>query len=581
MRPVARLLLSVVGITFGVTQFSGCASVAPQGVGASELVTAERRPPPPAPVLPNIELSPAILNELLVAEVALQRAQFGIAVQLYTRLSQQTRDPRIVERATRIAIFAREYTGALELAKLWMELSPADAEGQQILAALLIKAGEYDAAVTSLESVLVQAGEDEQARYLMIIRLLSREQDKDGALEVIERFMVRHPDDPAGLYAQSQLALRANKLDKAEKQVDRLLQLRPEMTQAMVLRTRIVHLAGREAEALEYLGEMVKRHGGDMELRVAYGRMLVDADSPDEAQAQFKKVLQAQPDNDDITFAAGLVALRLEQPKDAENYFLSLNRKSVRVEETSYYLGRIEEVRGNSAGAIQWYDKITQGDNYLSAQIRSALLQARLGDVDAARARLGAVQARTPDQSQRLYLAEGEILRDIERYDDAIKIYDHALKELPGNIELLYARAMVAEKLGRIDWLERDLLAVLQIEPDNVDALNSLGYTLADRTSRLDEAEVYVKRALELKPDSYYILDSLGWVYYRKGDLPAALKYLRRAMDLGDDAEVASHLGEVLWVSGDRDAARVTWKRALELFPNNKTLLTVINRLDK
>jgi tetratricopeptide (TPR) repeat protein len=414
-----------------------------------------------------------------------------------------------------------------------------------------------------------------------MIRLLAREQDKDGALEVVQRFLVRHPDDSAGLYAHSQLALRAGKLDEAEKAIDRLLQLRPELTQAIILRSRILYGSGREAEALDYLGQMVKDNGKDLELRVAYGRMLVDVDRPEEAQVQFKKILKAQPDNDDITFAAALVALRLEQPKDAEAYFLTLNRKGVRVDETSYYLGRIEEVRGNLKGAIQWYDKVDRGDNYLNAQTRSALLQARLGDVEAARARLGAVQARMPDQSQRLYLVEGDILRDIERYDEAMQVYDHALQEIPDSTELLYARAMVAEKLGRIDWLERDLLAIIEREPDNVDALNSLGYTLADRTNRFDEAETYVKQALVLRPDSFYILDSMGWVQYRKGDLPEALKYLRRAMELGKDAEVAAHLGEVLWVSGDREAARAAWKLGLEYAPDNKSLLAVIKRLDQ
>ncbi len=580
MRPVTRLVVSFVGISFSVMVFSGCATLSPQGAGLSDAPVAALPAEAPPP-LPNIELSPGILNEVLVAEVALQRAQYGAAVQLYGRLAQQTRDPRIAERATRIAIFAHEYQAGLEMAKLWLELSPADAEGQQILTALLVKSGDYDAAVTSLESVLDQAQGDEQGRYLLMIRLLAREQDKDGALEVVQRFLVRHPDDSAGLYANSQLALRAGKLDEAEKAVDRLLQLRPELTQAIILRSRILYGSGREAEALDYLGQMVKDNGKDLELRVAYGRMLVDVDRPEEAQVQFKKILKAQPDNDDITFAAALVALRLERPKDAEAYFLTLNRKSVRVDETSYYLGRIEEVRGNLKGAIQWYDKVDRGDNYLNAQTRSALLQARLGDVEAARARLGAVQARMPDQSQRLYLVEGDILRDIERYDEAMQVYDHALQEIPDSTELLYARAMVAEKLGRIDWLERDLLAIIEREPDNVDALNSLGYTLADRTNRFDEAETYVKQALVLRPDSFYILDSMGWVQYRKGDLPEALKYLRRAMELGKDAEVAAHLGEVLWVSGDREAARAAWKLGLEYAPDNKSLLAVIKRLDQ
>lgn len=576
MRPVTWLVVSFVGISM----LSGCATVAPQQVGEAGAEAAPQAEAP-LPPLPKIDLTPELMNELLVGEVALQRGQYGSAVPLYAQMARQTRDPRLAERATRIAAFARDYKTGLEMAQLWMELAPADVEGRQILTALQLKAGDHDGAVASLESVLAHAGDNDQDRYLLMIRLLGREQDKDGALEVVQRFLQRHPDDSAGLYAHSQLALRAGKLDEAEKAIDHLLQLQPDLTQAIILRTRIFQASNREDEALNYLGDSVKRYGKDLELRVAYGRMLVDAERPEEAQAQFKKVLKEQPDNDDITFAAGLVALRLEKPNEAEEYFLRLNHKSVRVDETSYYLGRIEEVRENYKRAIHWYGKVERGENYLNAQVRSALLQARLGDVDAARAHLGAVQARTPDQSLRLYLAEGEILRDVEQYDEALKVYDRALREIPGSPELLYARAMVAEKLGRIDWLERDLLAILEREPDHVDSLNSLGYTLADRTDRFNEAETYIKRALELKPDSFYILDSMGWVQFRKGNIQGALNYLRRALEMNHDPEIAAHLGEVLWVSGDRQAARATWKKALEQSPGNKVLLNVINRLDK
>ena len=575
MRPAAQLIVSILGISM----LSGCATVAQQG--QDQQAIAPTAVAAPAPVLPNIELSAEVLNEVLVAEVALQRAQYGAAVDIYARLAKQTRDPRIAERATRIAVFVRDYPTGLELARLWLALSPADVEGRQILTALQVREGDYDGAVESLESVLIEAQGDEQGRYLLMIRLLGRDQDMEGALKVVQRFLARHPDDTAGLYAYSQLALRASKFDEAEKTIDKLLQLKPDLTQGVILRTRILQVTHRETEALEYLGQVVDRNSNNLELRIAYGRVLVDLDHPTEAQVQFKKVLKAQPDNDDTTFAAALVALRLEQPKEAEEYLLRLNRKSVRVDETSYYLGRIEEVRENYKRAIHWYSLVERGENYLNAQIRSALLQARLGDVDAARAHLGAVQARVPDQGLRLYLAEGEILRDVERYDEAIKVYDHALKETPNNPELLYSRAMVAEKLGRIDWLERDLLAIIESEPDHADALNSLGYTLADRTDRLQEAEAYVARALELKPDSFYIMDSMGWVQFRKGNLPEAIKLLRRAMELSDDPEIAAHLGEVLWVSGDHVAARATWQKARKKAPDNTVLLNTIKRLDK
>jgi len=573
MKPVKLFFGSLLAISV----LSGCA-MAPQSAQMEEDEAA--RLLSTGPVLPNVELTPELLNDLFVAEIALQRGQYSTAVTYYARLANQTQDPRLVERATRIAVFVREYQVALELAKMLIKLDPANVDAGQMLTTLLLKAGDYDAALESLEQVVQQSAEDEKARYLMMIRLLGREQDNDGVLSVMQRYVERHPDDNAGLYVYAQLALRTGQLDKAEQTVDDLLLKKPDWPKAVILRVRVMQASNRELAALEYMGKVIERSSNDVELRIAYGRMLVDIGRPEEALVQFRKVLKADPDNNDTLFAAGLVALRADRVDEAQGYFLNLNDRAVRPDETGYYLGRIEEVKEDYSRAIRWYSTVSRGENYLNAQIRSALLYARGGDVDAARAHLHAAQARSPGQKLRLFLAEGEILRDVGHFDEAMAVYDHALNETPENTELLYARAMVAEKLGRIDQLERDLLSVLEREPDHVDALNSLGYTLADRTDRLDEAYAYVKRAIELRPDSFYIMDSMGWVLYRQGKLDEALSYLRKAMQASPDSEVAAHLGEVLWVKGDKDAARDIWRKALQQSPGNSALLNTMKRLE-
>lgn len=576
-----RLLAKLGGAWMSVALLFGCATTAPQQASVPPASAAEAEPLYSGPELPAVELTEEILGDLFIAEVAAQRGQYDVSVSKYRRLASQTRDPRLVERGTRIALFSRDYKSALELSKLWIELDPGSVDAGQILTTLQLKAGDYDAALMSLERVLAQTGGADKDRYLLMIRLLGREQDRTGALEVMTRFLERHPADAAGLFAYAQLSLRAGRLDEAERSVNELLVQRKDWTQAVILKARILQGTNRESEAVEYLAGVVDRNSNDLELRVAYGRLLVDVGREEDALAQFRKVLKAEPENDDILFAAGLVALRADKIDEARGYFYNLFERSVRLSETTYYLGRIAELQNDEVDAIRWYAKVSQGENYLNAQVRSALLQARQGDVDSARAHLHAAKARSPSQQLRLFLAEGEILREVGHYEEAMEVYNAALIEVPGNSELLYARAMVAERLGDLQTLEQDLLVILEREPDHVDALNSLGYTLADRTDRYDEAYTYVKRALELKPDSFYILDSMGWVHYRQGRLQEALDYLQRAMAMSNDAEIAAHLGEVLWVMGDHAAARDVWQKALEHTPESDSILNAIKRLDQ
>ena len=202
------------------------------------------------------------------------------------------------------------------------------------------------------------------------------------------------------------------------------------------------------------------------------------------------------------------------------------------------------------------------------------------GEIDQARAQLSAISPQDPSQVARLYLADAQILRDAGRVPESGKVLTAALEELPDNSDLLYARAMDEDKLGDFAAMEKDLRRILAHEPDNVDALNALGYSLADHTTHYDEALKYIQRALELHPDSYFILDSMGWVQYHLGHYSEATSYLRRALDLSSDSEVAAHLTEVLWVMGDKRGARAVWDKALKAAPGNKTLLDVMNRLD-
>jgi tetratricopeptide (TPR) repeat protein len=247
--------------------------------------------------------------------------------------------------------------------------------------------------------------------------------------------------------------------------------------------------------------------------------------------------------------------------------------------EARFYLGQIAETNNNFAAALNWYEGINNTDqNYFDARINMVRILSRQGKTDDARDQLHSITTDTPQQTIRLMRVEGEILTDEGHYQDAMNLYNKALNDDRYDAEVLYARAMLAEKMGRFEILEKDLRHILEHEPDNIQALNALGYSLADRTDRYHEALALIKRALELSPNDYYILDSMGWVLYRLGRLDEAAEHLQRARELRNDPEVAAHLGEVLWVMGDQAGARKIWGTALQAKPDDKNLLEVIKK---
>jgi len=257
-----------------------------------------------------------------------------------------------------------------------------------------------------------------------------------------------------------------------------------------------------------------------------------------------------------------------------------LIRLNEREGEAQYYLGRIYENRKQYDIAIDWYQQVHVGDYQFDARLRIADMLGLSGQIDEAIEHLDAMLDGSQSNGSlvRIYVAKGELLRLARRYEESMAVFNTALEIVPGNSDLLYARALVAERLGQIDQLEEDLKFILKTEPDNAHALNALGFTLADQTDRYEEAHVYLKRAIEIMPDDPAIIDSLGWVHYRLGDYDEAIRLLRMALSRFDDAEIAAHLGEVLWVVGKQEEARGIWQKALKKTPDAPVLLKVMQR---
>ncbi len=545
-------------------------------------------PPAPEPVLiraepvrPDIDLTGDLLTRLLEAEFAGQRGHIDVSLDNYLELARETGDPKIIERAARIAVFARDDVAATEMAQMWVDRDPRNPDPHQVLAVMAIRNGDVETSLLHIESILDYTDGDLEQKLLMIASMLGRETDKNLILQVMEKITAKRQDSPEALFAYSRVAAILGEYERALALLEKTYSMKPDNEAVALSYVSILQRLDRFEEALAWLEKALEENQTDsFDLRLAYARLLTDVRRFDDSVKQFEMLNKQDPDNEDVMFALALLHLQSNRNDEAEKYFLRLTRHSNRTNEVNYYLGRIAEDRGDHAKAAIWYQGVQAGQSYFDAQIRLALTLARQDRLEDARKHLKSIRTENDKQATLVIQAEADLLVEMKRLDEAMQIYNTALDN-HYDPDLLYARAMLAEKMDRLDVMEADLRKVVETDPQNAQALNALGYTLADRTDRYAEAEKLIDQALALRPDDFFILDSKGWVLYRLGKLDEAIVYLRRAYEQVSDAEIAAHLGEVLWVSGNQKEARQILDAALKATPDNTHLQEVIERLNR
>ncbi len=578
--PTLGLVLSVAVVLSGCTGQKALrdGEQAPMAVAKAAEVPSPDAKSPVEPAATSIPLTPDTMYSVLVAEIAVQRRQYDVAVNNYLGLARKLRDPQLAERAARIALFSKQNPKALDAARLWTQIAPQDLDARQVVAAMLIRSGQVEPALDNLEYVLAHDADNAGNHLKMIINFLGHEQDKKVSLRVMERLVERRQNNPDALFAYALLAMRADEAGKARVAMDKLITIAPVNNNVAMAYLGILQKQGQSAAAIEWAASALAKDPGNFELRLAYARLLADARRYPEARQEFETLAKAKPDNVDVKFALGLLALQENKTDAATDYFLALSEIDPYQNEASFYLGQIAESKKEYETALRWYSAVNTGQLQFDAQLSSAIALARLKRFDEAQSRLQTAPAKTSEQKSRLVRVQGELLSEQGKYGDAMSLYDAELRDRY-DPDLLYTRAMLGEKMGRLDILERDLKAVLKKDPDNPQVLNALGFTLADQTGRHQEAYGLIKHALELRPNDHYILDSMGWVLYRLGRLPEAATHLRRAKGLRNDPEIAAHLGEVLWQMGDKEGAREAWQSGLQESPKDRKLLDVMKRL--
>lgn len=517
------------------------------------------------------------LFALLTAELAGQRNRFDIALGNYVQQANATGDPAVAERAFRIAEYLGAEQAALDSALIWAKNAPQNIDAQRAAAVQLARAGRYDESMTYMELVLQRQGDT----HFDFLALSAAETDPDtraGLLQGFDRLLSKNPDNSQLLFGKAILLQQDGRAEEALE----LLEERPgsaKEVSPLLLRARLLQSLGRGEEALPLLQKGIRENPDDKRLRLTYARLLVEQDRLDDAKGEFSKLVQENPNDDDLRFSLALVCLEAEAWEEAIVYLEELVERRSHVDAAHYNLGRAYEELEDNDSALQEYGMVGPSNDYLPAQQRQAELLFNQQRNDDASRRLAEAREAQPDYAIQLYLIEAEGLSNHDQVDSAWQVINQGLEQFPDDLNLLYTRAMLAEKRDDLAQLEHDLRYILEREPDHAMALNALGYTLADRTTRYQEAHDLIEKAHQLNPDDPAILDSLGWVNYRLGNLEEAERFLRLALKKFPDHEVAAHLGEVLWARGKQREARSVWREALAETPDSPILRDTLSRL--
>ncbi|MBL8434050.1 MAG: tetratricopeptide repeat protein [Zoogloea sp.] len=552
-------------------------------VGLQGLAHAEAEPDaaaagPAEAAYPAQELTPQILYQLMLAEVAGARGQVSLAAQSYLDLARRTRDARIARRAAELAVFARQADLVTEASRLWLDLEPGSERAQQLTAGAMTSAARIDELQAQLAKALASQGERVGGALLGLNRGLGRIPDKVLIRRLVNQLTEPYLDHPEAHFARANAAYVAGDPAGASAAIDGALALRPDWEQAVILRAQLQQEQSPGA-GVGVLRDYLAVHPEAREPRLTLARLLVAGRQFGPAREQFEILLQRSPDDRDVVHAVALLAMQQGDWAVAEKQFKRLLELGHPEPDTlRMYLGQIADQAKRPDDAIAWYKAVGPGGQYVLAQGRVAQLLAAGGKMAEARQHLQAAARETPGERAQYALLESQLLRDGNRNQDAFDVLDAALRAEPENPELLYESALMAERIGRIEVMEGRLRKLIALKPDHAHAYNALGYSLADRKQRLDEAEALVRKGLALTPEDPFIIDSLGWVLYRRGELAGALEQLQKAFGLRADPEIAAHLGEVLWMLGRRDEAVRVWKDAAKANPDNPVLADVIKK---
>lgn len=515
----------------------------------------------------------------LAGQFALENGDAEAAARHFVQAAAIGEDSAMAAQATRVAIAAKQWDLAKSAVQRWQQLQADDPGLWQARALIALHDGDAAAALAQLQHLAQQA---DGKGWRVVGQALLAAPDKAQAADLLRKLVAADAlgKDAKHWVALSELAEHLGAKDLAFSLAQDAV-TRFGSAEACLRLAQLKLATGDKTGARAAFAQAVKRSGNDRHVLLAYASVL--SELGDNTQAA--QVL-AQGKQDDYSYAArAAYAARANDKAQYEVLYREAQSGKPPLSGMRLnLLGQLAELLKRDAAALAWYEKVPPDDEqWPQAQLRSAFLLDQAGQTAKAMDRVHQLQARSGDDEKQLgdaFLLEAEILAKHQRNADAVAAYDRGLHALPDDTRLLYARALLNEELNQVDAAVRDLRRLLALQPDNAEALNALGYTLADRTKDQAEALTLIEKALALKPDEPAIIDSMGWVQYRLGHLSEAVARLRTAYAKQPDPEIAAHLGEVLWMSGSKDEARKIWAQGQKKDARNKVLMETMKRLE-
>ena len=523
------------------------------------------------------ELSPELLYDVLVAAVANQRNRPEVALDALVRAVYLSRNRYLTANAIELALRLGDNQQAIDLARLLLAQNPDNVSAVLALATAQVRNELVEDAADTLLDLVGNQDIDGEGVLREVAALVARQ--KEPARTHLRDRLGRAAADgsPMAAFSAALVAARLEEPEHHRTLLEQVLESMPAWETAAIL--KLTDIADRERDQLDTWADYFLGISPEAErFRIQYGHLLIQDERLEESLGQFDAVLAFNPESANALFAAAVVNMEREDYGPAESLFRRYIAGHGNADQARIYLAELlidQERYGDASPLLRQVQSV---EHYLDAQIMISGVIARQSNVEAGLSHLRGIDANGEAESVRLILEQDLLLREFDRMERSLALLTEALVERPEHPNLLYSRGLLAAQLNRIDMVERDMRLLIELQPDNAHAYNALGYTLADQTDRLDEALELITRALALLPEDPYILDSMGWVQYRIGDIDQALEYLVQAWDQKKDAEIAAHLGEVLWVLGRRAEAEDIWEQGKETGPDNTTLLKTIDR---